>query len=173
MPVNLDSYARNIRHDAPSLPLASTVAVPPHCHQLPLASDSDTSWHWHDSDWDSGAVTPWQPQCASQPPRPHCQPLECQNENPACAIQARALPISAPWLSTSLAPTCNSHCYLLTRSLTTRRCAANHASGLVEALPGLWTTEDRRVPPVGSCSIAIPERKYFQKYLAEQFARCS
>jgi hypothetical protein len=27
---------------------------------------------------------------------------------------------------------------------------ANHASGLDEALPGLWTTEDRRVPPVGS-----------------------
>ena len=30
---------------------------------------------------------------------------------------------------------------------------ANHASGLDEALPGLWTTEDRRVPPVGSWKI--------------------
>ena len=27
---------------------------------------------------------------------------------------------------------------------------ANHASGLDEALPGLWTTEDRRVPSGGS-----------------------
>ncbi len=29
---------------------------------------------------------------------------------------------------------------------------ANHASGLDEALPGLWTTEDRRVPSGGSDS---------------------
>ena len=33
---------------------------------------------------------------------------------------------------------------------------ANHASGLDEALPGLWTTEDRRVPSGG------PESNWYE-----------
>ena len=37
------------------------------------------------------------------------------------------------------------------------RIDANHASGLDEALPGLWTTEDRRVP------VPFPERKLLWK----------
>ena len=39
---------------------------------------------------------------------------------------------------------------------------ANHASGLDEALPGLWTTEDRRVPRSDPDQFANPKENNFR-----------
>jgi hypothetical protein len=47
---------------------------------------------------------------------------------------------------------------------------ANHASGLDEAPPGLWTTEDRRVPRSDPDQLHIRKKITSENYLARRIA---